>query len=479
MSETRRFGLAELLLLLIVLAVAAGARACYLCACADNANSDGPLQVQDARPPLALPPQTELRGRPSPTELDALVHNLKEYNWFGSLAPFAAVEERTAHTSPGYPWLLALLARAPLDLGPTDRTARWIQCGLGSLTAGLYFLFALAAFRSRLVALLAGLLGALHPFWIINTAEIDDGVLATFLLAVVLFLGAHAGQSGGALTSLLYGLALAGLALVRAALLPFAFVAVIWFLLRCRSLRGGWLYALVGFLGFLIGVAPWTLRNWQAFGDLIPIADSTYLHLWIGNNPKATGGPMNPQALREALAESRKEEPSVAEAELARIGNQRRRYAQLGYDVGQEIRDHPAETLRRRLWALLDFFFGEKWFKDGTLAQRESGRELPAWLDNLYPTYFSATLLGMLLLGALGWRWTYAWRREAALAALALVWCVLPYVLSHAEELSGPRLPLDGVLLTYAAFALAGLLPGVGARLRAGPPEGRPAEGPV
>src|SRR5262245_18842764 len=206
MPETRRFGLAQVLLFLAVLAAAAGARTWYLCVCADNANRDGPLQVQDARRPLPLPPGTELRGRPAPTELDALVHNLKEHNWFGSLAPFTAAEERTAHTAPGYPWLLSLLERAPIDLGPTERTVRWVQCVLGSLTAGLYFLFAFVAFRSTPVALLAGLFGALHPFWIINTAAIDDGVLATFLLALALFLGSSGGQSGGALTSLLYGL---------------------------------------------------------------------------------------------------------------------------------------------------------------------------------------------------------------------------------------------------------------------------------
>jgi hypothetical protein len=71
-------------------------------------------------------------------------------------------------------------------------------------------------------------------------------------------------------------------------------------------------------------------------------------------------------------------------------------------------------------------------------------------------------LLAMLLLSFLGWRWSYGWRHESMPAALAMVWVSLPYLLSHAERLSGPRLPLDGVLLTYAAFALACCLPGMG-----------------
>src|SRR5207248_9276343 len=107
---------------------------------------------------------------------------------------------------------------------------RWIQCAVGALTAGLYFLFGRRAFDSRLVATLAGLLTALHPFWIINTAAINDGTPVAFVLGLVLFLGTVAGQTGGAIASLLYGVSLAGLALLRAALLPFAFIALLWLL---------------------------------------------------------------------------------------------------------------------------------------------------------------------------------------------------------------------------------------------------------
>jgi hypothetical protein len=358
----------------------------------------------------------------------------------------------------------------PINLGPADRAVRWAQCGLGSLTAGLYGLFAWAAFRSRLVTALAGFLGALHPFGIVSTAEIDDGVLAAFLLAAALFLGASAGQWGGAATALLYGLTLAGVALVRAALLPFAFVALLWFLLRCRRLRGGWLGALVAFLGFLIGTAPWTLRNHQAFGDFLPIVSSTYLHLWMGYNPDATGGPQSEQAMLHALAKARSEDVQTIAEELARIDNQKERYARLSRDVLEEVRNRPADALRRRLRAGLCFLLGERWLKHGELAERgpAAEAELPSWLAASYEAILQGALLGMLLLGALGWRWTYAWRFEAAPAALAAVWVPLPYLLSHAAALSGPRLPFDGVFLIYAAFALACLVPGVGGRLRRG-----------
>jgi len=431
MSESRRFGGAELILLLIVLAAAAGTRFWYLWECADHAQKEGPLQVQDAWPVLrGLPAGTELRGQKPPNELDALVHNLKEDHWFGCLAPLAMTEERTAHLAPGYPWLLSWLERSPVDLGPTDRTVRWMQCGLGSLTAALYFLFAFRAFGSRLVAFLAGILCAVHPFWIVNTAEINDGVLVSFLLALSLYLGASGGQSGAAFTSLLYGLSLAALALVRAAFLPFAVVALVWFLLHCRTFRRGWLCGLLAFLGLANGLTFWTIRNYRVPdwpGHVVPIADSTYLHLWIGNNPRSTGGPQSEQLVIETLAQARGETPSATAEHLAAL-NQRERYHQMGPEVWAQVQNDPAGTLRRRISSGLCFVLGEKWFKDGTLwlARDQENRDLPGWFINSYPTIFYAAVLALLGLGMLGWRWSYGFRTSSMPAALAVFWIACP-----------------------------------------------------
>ena len=118
---------------------------------------------------------------------------------------------------------------------------------------------------------------------------------------------------------------------------------------------------------------------------------------------------------------------------------------------------------------------GEHWFHSGELWQATAPgapeAALPPWLAQSYPAVFHAVLLGMLLLGVLGWRWTALWRWEAMPSSLAVIWIPLPYLLSHAGSLAGPRLPLDGVLLTYSAFALVYLLPIVGNPLRAGSAE--------
>jgi len=298
MPDSRRLRILDLVLFLVVLATAAGARVGYLISYADNATSEGPLLVQDPSPELDLPSGSSMRGQARITERDALAHNLKQDSWFGSLAPFAAQEEQTAHVAPGYFWLLAEFDKWLPD---GDFYLRWFQCFLGTLTAGLYYLIARRAFPSLLVAVLAGLLAAIHPFWIVNTPAINDGVLATFLLASCLWLGIRGCQSEGALTSLVFGLALAALGLVRAALFPFAVVGLLWFLRQSRRSPAGWQVALLAVLGFVIGLAPWAMRNLQVFGDVFPIVDSTYYHLWIGNNPHATGGPLSEEDQRSAL----------------------------------------------------------------------------------------------------------------------------------------------------------------------------------
>jgi 4-amino-4-deoxy-L-arabinose transferase-like glycosyltransferase len=463
MTDMRRFGWTDFVLLLLVLLAAAGARAGYLWHFADSGGNAGPFRVQDRPRTLhELPDTAEMRGEKPPTELDALVHNLKEDQWYGCLAPFAIAEEATADSSPGYPWLLSLLARVIPDKVPFERTVRWSQAGLGALTAVLYFLFARRAFRSLTVGTLTGLFAAAYPFWIINTADLNDGVLTAFLLAGVLFLGVRASQTSGPFASLLYGLTLAGLALVRAAFLPFSFVALVWFLLRSRVEARGWLCALLAFLGFANGLAPWTVRNYQVWGEPVPIVDSTYLHLWIGNNPDADGGPLTQRMENTPHAD-----------ELRAIKVQPRRYERCLTYVIDEVRDHPYETLQRRLNAALFYLFG----KD-TL-QRDEPVEVLSGTWQGVRELMLGTLLVLFPLAFIGWRRSYGWRHESVPATLAVLLAPLPYLLSHAEALHGPRLPLDGILLCYAAFTLVCLIPGLGRRLSEGAKSAAPAETPA
>lgn len=449
MNDAPRFGLADWLCLILVVSCAAGARACYVSACSANGNLYPACVVQGQGLSRTLPGDTG----PARTEIEDLARNVPEERWFGGLTPLCDHREETAHVAPGYPWLLGMLGRFH------DRPAllvRWAQCGLGALAVLCCFLFARRVFASLLVGTIAGMLAALYPFWIVNTAELADGVLVTFLLSAALALGARGSQVGGAFTSALFGLSLAGLAMVRAAFLPFAVIAFVWYLARCREVRSGWFAGLLALLGFANGLAPWAVRNWQVFESPVPIADSAYLHLWMGNNAKATGVALDEKELRESLR------PELLQ-ELLAEQNQPRRYARLGPELFAAVSADPSMAMGNRLDAGICYFVGASWQRDHRLGLVQSGEgvaETPSLVDASIEPCLRGSLLLIVVLGAFGWRLSAAWARQARLAALAAFWLPLPYLLSHAEALSGPRLPVDAVLLCYAAFALAYLVPG-------------------
>jgi 4-amino-4-deoxy-L-arabinose transferase-like glycosyltransferase len=469
MTEPRSFGPLDLLLFAAVVALAALLRIGYLVGATDGDRPQGYLFVQDFPGDTATP-------TPERADLTALVDNVRFDRGFIATAPFATKEEPTAHTAPGYPMLVGLLARV-VDPAALDSWVQWIQALVGSLTAGLYFLFARRAFRSTLVALLAGVLTAIYPLWVINTAAVNDGTLTAFLLALVLWLGVRAGQSGGAFSSLLLGLMLAGLALTRAYYFPFTLVALGWFLLRSRLIYHGWLCALVAFLGYVAALAPWIVRNYERFQEPVPIVDSAFYHVWIGNNPLANGGPATPSMIRGAEAQLNEGAPlKLGELE------QPERYSRLGTIVRETAQNDPLGVLNWRIFSTLDFLLGEDFRTNGVFAERlpqapKKDSEQPAdsfvrdakeALLNASNVILAATMILMLGLGFLGWRWTYGWRTESMPAALAMIWIPLPYILTHAEALHGPRLPLDGVLLSYVAFGLCCFLPGVSGYLFGG-----------
>ena len=195
--------------LILVAGCATAVRIGYIAECCQQGKLAPALLVQG--PPLPAP--TNGRQPRTLNTVEQLAANLAKEGKFASRAPLADKEETTAHVAPGYPLLFAALIS--LDEAAAPATMRWLQCVLGSLTAVCYFFFARRAFHSTLLATLAGLLTAFHPFWIVNTAELNDGVLAGFFVAVVLALGTRGVQVGGASTGLAFGIALAGAALVR------------------------------------------------------------------------------------------------------------------------------------------------------------------------------------------------------------------------------------------------------------------------
>jgi hypothetical protein len=201
------------------------------------------------------------------------------------------------------------------------------------------------------------------------------------------------------------------------------------------------------------------VRNYQSFDRLVLVSDSDLLRVCVGAGPGADGSPRPESELLSAAAQATGEPQPALKARLEALP-QKERYIELGKIAWDSMRTDATGFVNQRLTAFVGFWLGDDWLK-----HRRMWREEPAAGAQPLPGWFAPTFAGsvavMLLLALLGWRWSFA-RRGPAPITLTPILVALPYVLTHAEPLAGPRLPLDGLLLSLAAFAVAGLLPRVG-----------------
>jgi 4-amino-4-deoxy-L-arabinose transferase-like glycosyltransferase len=230
----------------------------------------------------------------------------------------------TAWLPPLYPLLIAAVFRV---FGIYSATSAWvllaINCILSAATALAVWEIAARCFNRR-VALWSGWLWALYPAamqyavrWVWETS------LTTALFAWVLVLALrmrHIGEQQPeasrspfsdpssaaqpttnnqqptpqpATSWLLFGLLWGLIALSNSTLLLFLPVCGLWLLIgawpdrvtHLQALRGASLATLI----FIACIAPWTLRNWQAFHAFIPMRGNFGAELYMGDGPGSTG----------------------------------------------------------------------------------------------------------------------------------------------------------------------------------------------
>ena len=227
---------------------------------------------------------------------------------YGYSDPFAnaflAHTGPTAWLPPLYPLLLAAIFRV---FGVFTPASAWvlftIQSAFSAATALATWEIAARCF-SRHVALWSAWLWALYPAamqyavrwpWemTITTA------LFTFTLVLALRLrGIGTASARSQPTSsnqqpttswLLFGLLWALIALSNSTLLIFLPVCALWILLPTRHRPHALHDATLAALLFLACIAPWTIRNWQAFHTFIPLRGNLGAEMYMGNGPGSNG----------------------------------------------------------------------------------------------------------------------------------------------------------------------------------------------
>ena len=229
---------------------------------------------------------------------------------------------RFAQRTPGYP---AFLAGCRTILGESPLGVRLVQAGLGVLTVWLVYRLTLEvlgkadddpkapgaqlgnALRSRptIIALVAALLTAVHPYLVVMSALIlSEAVFVPVMLVAlwgmaVLWNDSPAGvrATRGRMASIALGVGAASGAAILIRPSWALFVPLMlgcW--LGCRYAtpgRGGVLTVLGGsalvLLGLGVVMSPWWVRNARVYGRFVPTAIWMGASLYDGLNPEATG----------------------------------------------------------------------------------------------------------------------------------------------------------------------------------------------
>ncbi len=229
---------------------------------------------------------------------------------------------------PGFPWLLALVHAGFGAGGADDRVpyfaVKAVMALIGSVSVGLLYLL-VRPYLGRTVALVAALL-ATYDFglYVLHVAPVSEGTFQTLLLLCLLLwtrwlehplaVGETEGPRPSSLPPwkpLVVGVLLGALALVRAegALIGLALGLVGlggWVVGRIRRSSRASVGALVPWVlvlaGWLLAVAPWTVRNAiqlsaanerlhlaEPLPTLVPITIYGPINLALANNPLADG----------------------------------------------------------------------------------------------------------------------------------------------------------------------------------------------
>jgi 4-amino-4-deoxy-L-arabinose transferase-like glycosyltransferase len=159
------------------------------------------------------------------------------------------------------------------------------QALIGAGTALCAYLIGRDVFNAR-TGLIAATLTAFHPYYVMHDTALQDTAMATFALALSVWLLLRARRDNRNRDWALAGAALGAAVLVRVALAPTVAAAIVWILVWGRRgsfgerLRAGAMAALAA----AVVISPWLAYTAGATGAPVLSTDVGY-ELWVGNNP--------------------------------------------------------------------------------------------------------------------------------------------------------------------------------------------------
>jgi len=214
----------------------------------------------------------------------------------GFSSPLIGMQGPTAWVAPVYPFLLALGFKL-LSMNPYHVVifGQVLNAIFSALTCWPIYLLAKKLFSLR-VALPSCWAWALLPTAILLPLEwvwdqTLSALLLTALLCATVYLAAEPAPKAAAARrhALLwsgYGIGWAFTLLANPAIGLLLPVLLAWLAYQLNKTGAAWKGRLaIALFACVLGIVPWTARNYAAFGRFVPVKSNFGLEFWLGNNP--------------------------------------------------------------------------------------------------------------------------------------------------------------------------------------------------
>jgi 4-amino-4-deoxy-L-arabinose transferase-like glycosyltransferase len=182
---------------------------------------------------------------------------------------------------PAYPLLLSAVTGGRVDRVPAAKVSNGV---LGSVAALLLAMLSARIFRRRDIALATGGLAAIHPSFVLLSTDVQSEPLFLVFLLLAGLLLLRAADRASPPIALAAGALLGLAALTRPSALTLAPLLAAPALDRRLPRGAGWRVGACALLGFLLALAPWTLRNARRYHEFIPVSDAGGVSLYAGNS---------------------------------------------------------------------------------------------------------------------------------------------------------------------------------------------------
>jgi Dolichyl-phosphate-mannose-protein mannosyltransferase len=262
----------------------------------------------------------------------------------GFTAPLSPIQTgATAWLVPIYPYLMAGIFKIWGIFSIRSRLIlQIINCAFSALTILPIYAIAKRTFGTGSSVFASWLWVFLPNAWHVPIADIWDTSLTALVFASIFWATETLSDQRRLSLWIGYGALWAAGAMVNPSILsvmPFLLAWLVWETRKRSSASFSLSLALVALLTCVLGLAPWTLRNYRTFHKWIPLRSNFGLELWLGNN--AGTQDVNSFSQHPAL------NPAEA-AQLTRLGEVA--YMALKqHEALVYMRSHPAVTLARIL----------------------------------------------------------------------------------------------------------------------------------